>query len=117
MSYPDTRVQEIAKVCHEVNRAYCEGTGDMSQKPWHEAPMWQRESVCNGVRFALANPGVTPAQMHESWLAEKRAAGWHYGVVKDEKLKTHPCFCAYDELDAAQRVKDHLFAAVVRAMR
>jgi hypothetical protein len=29
---------DIAKVCHETNRAYCETLGDNSQPPWEEAP-------------------------------------------------------------------------------
>lgn len=47
---------EIARVCHEVNRAYCAALGDLSQPPWADAPEWQRKSALNGVAFALCNP-------------------------------------------------------------
>jgi len=30
----DITKERIAKVCHEVNRAYCAGIGDNSQVPW-----------------------------------------------------------------------------------
>lgn len=106
----------IARTCHEVNRAYCQTVGDNSQLPWDEAPQWQRDSAVNGVKFAIENPGITPEQSHENWLLEKQQAGWHYGSVKDELTKTHPCMRPYDLLPREQRVKDTLFLAVVKML-
>lgn len=117
MGFADTFIQQIARVCHEANRAYCAAMGDHSQLPWEQAPSWQRESAINGVRFHLTNPGATPENSHESWLAEKRAAGWRYGPVKDADKKEHPCFRPYAELPVEQRAKDYLFRAIVHAMR
>lgn len=108
--------EEIAKVAHEVNRAYCESLGDKSQLKWEDAPEWQRKSAINGVEFHLENPNSKPSDSHENWLAEKRADGWKYGPVKDPEKKEHPCFIPYDGLPKEQQVKDHLFIAVVRAM-
>lgn len=105
---------EIARICHEANRAYCMGLGDTSQRRWDEAPEWQRTSAMKGVEFIIANPNAGPSASHDSWLAEKRAAGWKYGPVKDELAKTHPCFVSYDELPAEQRVKDTLFVELVK---
>ena len=59
---------DIAKVCHEVNKAYCEALGDMSQPEWEAAPEWQRHSAINGVEFHLKNPHAGPCCSHESWL-------------------------------------------------
>jgi hypothetical protein len=70
--------------------------------------------ACNGVAGALA--GNTPEQSHEGWLAEKRAAGWKYGPVKDPDRKEHPCFVPYADLPPAQRAKDGVYLAVVRAV-
>jgi hypothetical protein len=106
----------IAQVAHEVNRAYCASIGDDSQPSWADAPDWQRASALAGVEMHLANPGATPEQSHESWLAQKTADGWTYGEVKDAKLKQHPCFLPYADLPAAQKSKDYLFRAVVHAM-
>ena len=39
------KVSDIAKVAHEVNAAYCASQDDFSQKPWDEAPEWQRTSA------------------------------------------------------------------------
>ena len=52
---------------------------------------------------------------HESWLAFKEADGWVYGKVKDEVLKTHPCYVPYDELPEAQKFKDTLFNLTVKS--
>ncbi len=108
--------EEIARVCHEANRAYCVALGDNSQAPWDDAPGWQRESAINGVAFTLANPHAGPSASHESWLAEKKAAGWKYGPTKNPETKEHPCFVSYEELPREQRKKDALFQAVVRAL-
>lgn len=108
--------EDIARVCHEVNRGYCAALGDTSQVPWEEAPDWQRQSAIKGVEFNLANPDAPPSHSHDSWLAEKRATGWKYGPVKDAEKKEHPCFVPYEELPAEQKAKDYLFKATVRAL-
>ena len=45
----DNKIERIARVCHEVNRAYCQALGDMSQPTWADAPEWQRSSARMGV--------------------------------------------------------------------
>jgi hypothetical protein len=108
--------EEIARVAHEVNRAYCMSLGDNSQVAWDDAAEWQRFSAIKGVEFALANPEATPEQMHQSWLDQKLADGWTYGLEKDAEKKTHPCMVPYNELPQEQRSKDYLFRAVVRSL-
>ena len=108
--------ERIARVCHEVNRAYCEAIGDYSQVPCNRAPDWQRQSAINGVRFHQSHPNSTPADSHKSWLAEKEADGWKYGPKKDPEAKEHPCFVPYEELPQEQRAKDYIFLGIVRAM-
>jgi len=106
--------ERIAKVCHEVNRAYCAGIGDNSQVSWDDAPEWQRESAIKGVIYHLSNPDSQPCNSHNSWMAEKEASGWKYGAVKDADKKEHPCFLPYEQLPKEQQLKDALFIAVVR---
>lgn len=108
---------EIARVAHEVNRAYCQALGDDSQPAWNDAPEWQRTSAINGVRMHLDNPDAGPEQSHEAWLAEKQAAGWVWGEVKNPEKKEHPCMVPYSELPVEQRAKDFLIRAVVHALR
>lgn len=110
-------VREIARVCHEVNRAYCQAIGDYSQPEWDAAEDWQVDSAVNGVRFHLENGMiVTPEMSHQNWIKEKLADGWKYGPVKDPGKKEHPCIMAYGKLPVEQRVKDHLFGAVIKAL-
>lgn len=108
-------IEQVALVCHETNRAYCEMLGDTSQLPWDHAPEWQRQSAIKGVRFALANPDAGPSASHDSWLKEKAETGWAYGPTKDAEKKLHPCFVPYEQLPPEQRLKDSLFIGIVRA--
>lgn len=108
--------EDIARVCHEVNRAYCAAYGDISHSPWETAPAWQRASALAGVNLLLVHPGRTPAQLHEAWLELKRAQGWRYGDAKDVYAKTHPCMVPFAELPAVQQAKDYIFVAVVNTL-
>lgn len=108
--------EQIARVCHEVNRAYCASQGDHSQPAWEDAPQWQRDSAVAGVVFIESNPNAPPSASHESWLAQKAADGWKFGAVKNAETKEHPCFVPYDELPQAQKAKDYIFGAVVRSL-
>ncbi len=109
-------VQGIARVCHEANRAYCQVIGDDSQRSWSDAEPWQRESAMKGVEFALSGES-TPREQHEAWMADKVAAGWVYGTVKDAEQKTHPCLVPYHDLPVEQQKKDALFRAIVLALK
>jgi hypothetical protein len=109
-------ITNIAEICHEANRAYCNTLGDNSQVGWALAPEWQRESAIKGVEFCLANPSAPPSANHDSWLAVKEAEGWKYGPVKNAEAKEHPCFVPYDELPSEQKAKDHLFKGIVAAL-
>ncbi len=110
------QIEEIARLAHEVNAAYCRSLGDNSQPPWEEAPDWQKDSAINGVQYRINNPDSTPEDSHNNWLKQKTEEGWRYGEVKDPDAKTHPCFCHYADLPQAQRTKDYLFQGVVDAL-
>lgn len=108
-------IEQIAKICHEVNKAYCESIGDYSQVGWIDAPQWQKDSAMDGVRFHLNNPNSQPCDSHNNWMAEKLDNGWKYGNVKDAEAKEHPCIVEYDQLPKEQQAKDALFISVVRS--
>lgn len=109
--------EAIARVTYEVNRAYCQSLGDFSFGPWEEASAFQRAANRAGVNFHLANPEAPPSESHESWAAQKFAAGWKYGPVKDEKKKEHPCLLPFEDLPREQQAKDFLFKAVVDSLK
>jgi len=106
-------IETVARICHEVNRAYCEGIGDNSQKFWDEAEEWQRTSAIEGVKFSLLNPDATSEDQHKTWMKDKYLDGWKYGPNKDPEKKEHPCLVAYNTLPKEQRIKDALFQSVV----
>lgn len=108
-------IEQIAKICHETNRAYCETIGDQSQKPWNLAEPWQQQSAIKGVLYAIRNPNAPASAQHEAWLQDKQANGWQWGLVKDPAKKEHPCMVPYSELPLEQRIKDHLFRAIIQA--
>lgn len=109
-------IRQIAKICHEINRAYCMALGDTSQEAWEDAPDWQRESAIKGVAFHVSNPKAGPEASHESWMDQKIQDGWVYGHIKDPDLKTHPCMVPFFELPREQQAKDYIFRATVHAI-
>ena len=76
-------LNDIARVCHEVNRAYCQSLGDNSQVEWESAPEWQQDSAKSGVLLHLNHPDAPASESHRSWMESKLADGWKYGEVKD----------------------------------
>ena len=110
-------IDQLAYICHAANRAYCKAL-DLQYGPiWEEAPQWQKDSSINGVKAALANPGMSSEEIHDKWVKEKLDNGWVYGEKKDDTLKTHPCIKPYNELPIEERVKDTLFLAIVNALK
>lgn len=110
------QIEQIAMVCHEVNRAYCLALGDNSQPAWDDAPDWQKESAMLGVTLHTENQSAGPDASHESWMAQKVADGWTYGPEKLPELKQHPCMVPFAELPQEQQAKDFIFRAVVHAL-
>jgi hypothetical protein len=108
--------EDIAKVAHEANRAYCETIGDFTQLPWDDAPQWQRESARMGVDLHLSGD-FPPEASHVSWMQNKLDEGWKHGPVKDPEKKEHPCIVPFDQLPREQQAKDYLFQGIVHALR
>lgn len=109
-------IENVAKVCHDANRSFCQTLGDNSQPPWEEAPEWQKDSARLGVTKHLTHP-MTPEESHQSWSDQKIADGWVYGPVKDPEAKTHPCLVPYKDLPPEQQTKDYLFGGIVAAFK
>jgi hypothetical protein len=109
-------VEQIARVCHEANRAYCAALGDDSQPAWEDAPEWQRLSAINGVTMHLDNRRAGPEASHNAWMKEKQETGWKYGPVKNPEAKEHPCMVPFEQLPPEQQAKDVLFRNVVHAL-
>lgn len=105
-------VVDIARVCHEANRAVQIISDDeVVSQGWEDTPEEIRQNAIRGVEYALA--GVSSRTLHEHWMEDKRSDGWVYGPHKSFVDKTHPCMVDYNELPAVQRVKDELFNSIV----
>lgn len=113
------RIEQIARITHEANRAYCLTLGDKSQVPWDEAPDWQKDSARNGVAFIMAecevHANVQHWLSHSNWMLQKQQEGWKYGPVKDAEKKEHPCMVDFFDLPIEQQMKDKLFVSIVKA--
>lgn len=106
---------DIARICHEANRAYCVTLGDRSQREWDELATYEKEAALIGVQYRLDHPSASAADQHDEWMRNRLSRGWKYGPVRDDVAKIHPSLVPYDRLPAEQRLKDVLFAAVVLA--
>ena len=113
----ENKVENIAKMCHQANKTWCELNNDSSQKDWNEAEQWQRDSAVKGVEFKLANPNAGKDAQHNAWMADKVNDGWVFGEVKDAENKTHPCIVPFEQLPEFQQKKDALFCAIVDALK
>jgi len=109
--------EDIARVCHEVNRSYCQSLGDMSQPKWDDAEDWMKESAMKGVDLHLGNMKAGPEASHKSWMQEKIDTNWTFGEVKDAVAKTHPCLVPFDDLPVDQQAKDYIFRQIVHSLK
>lgn len=112
----DDALEAAARVVHEAVRAWARSAGDVSIRPWGNAPKWMKEATRAAIRFRLDNPDAPPSAQHDQWMADKEAAGWRFGKTKDPVKKTHPLMIPYGELPAFERRKDALVAAVITAL-
>jgi hypothetical protein len=107
--------EQVARGVHAANTELQKIDGDEAPSlPWDCESGEIRESAIAGVRAALE--GATPEELHEQWCRVKAAQGYRRGEFKSAPDRTHPALVPYAELPESQRVKDAVFAAIVRAM-
>ncbi|MET0546288.1 MAG: RyR domain-containing protein [Caulobacterales bacterium] len=109
-------VHICAQVAHEAMRAFKIGLGEDRLAPWSRVSADVRRSTIEGVRFRIANPDAPLSAQHDQWMAERIAAGWRKGKVKDVQKKTHPSLVPYEALSETERRKDALIASVVKSL-
>ena len=110
-----SKVDAICEIAHETIRAFQEANGEQAAPAWDDVPAWMVDSTKDSVLKYMLDPKASPEEAHEVWMHQKREAGWVHGPMKDENKKTHPSMIPYDQLPLNEKVKDHLFLAVVRA--
>jgi hypothetical protein len=97
------KVEFIALVRHLCWCCYQLGAGQAyNPEPTEE----QLESLKDGVRFLLDNPGATAEENHTNWMKKKLEQGWVYGESKDPEKRTHPDLVPYNQLPQVEQLKD-----------
>ena len=110
------KIEVIATLCHNVNKAYCEALGDKSQVSWYKLPEEIKQSVMLGVKRIMVNPYMESDEIHEEWVKNKKKNGWKLGEVKDIDKKTHPDLVPFDKLPKEEQAKDYIFISIVRQL-
>lgn len=110
------KIEVIATICHNVNKAYCEALGDKSQVSWYKLQEEIKQSVMLGVKKIMVNPYMESDEIHEEWVKDKKKNGWKLGEVKDIDKKTHPDLVPFDKLPKEEQAKDYIFISIVRQL-
>ena len=112
----DEQTQQLAaKVNHEVNVALANFYGDDPKTPWDKLTEDEKHHCFVSVKAISDNPKITPSEIHEIWMKDRLEDGRRYGPVLDHVKKTSPCITNYIELSDKDKMKDHLFIAIVKA--
>lgn len=108
-----TTVQLIAKIAHEVNRSVKMFYGEEETPNWTDADKGMRNRAMIGVEKVIANRSITAAEIHAEWVKTMLQDGWTFGPVLDTISKRHPNLIRYEDLPDTQKLKDHLYLAVI----
>lgn len=108
-------IADIARVCHEANRAFCIAKGDHTVSTWDMLPETVQLGIIDDVRYASTNPAVTPQQLHERWAERLVAEGWQRGAVHAPDLLESPDLVDYVELTDDAKSKQRLFCSIVKS--
>lgn len=112
MSGAMVNVERVAEACHNALREISITMGQDAPPVWEDAEAWMHETTKGVLMDLMANPTMTPRQIHDTWCLQKMADGWVYGPVKDQEKKTHPCLVPYMQLPLGERFKDVMFRMV-----
>lgn len=72
------------------------------------------ESLINGTRFALDNPGVSAEDNHNNWVKCKQEQGYVYGKELSVGNKIHPSLIPFDKLPKVEQDKDVMDLLMVK---
>lgn len=103
---------DIARVCHETNRALQNVLGDpCPSDPWDALSSDARQASIYGVH--QAQQGKSPEEMHDLWMSFMIDHGWKYGEKKNEVERTHPNILPFNHISEGEQLKDKIFLTIV----
>ena len=105
----DSVVERVAEACHEALSQISISMGQEAYPRWEDTSEWMKQPVKDTIIDLIADPTLSPADVHNSWAKSKIRDGWVWGPEKSVEKKTHPCLVSYNELPQGERYKDVMF--------
>ncbi|QQV90454.1 RyR domain containing protein [Olleya phage Harreka_1] len=110
------KLEQIAKTCHAVHRAYCLQAGIKTQPEWDEVKTEHKLTVFSTIEKILSGEIKTQAQSHKNFVSFKKSNGWEYGVNYSVDLKTNPRLVEnFEHLHLEDRIKESVFLECVKS--
>lgn len=116
MSFPISRVTQIAQIAHAADRVYTATLGEEAPAIWTKLTEAEQNAIIAKVNFQLDNPLYADSGIHNQWVAEREQQGWTFGKTYDPDTKTDPKIKSFHLLPVELQTKDRLFVAIVKAV-
>lgn len=111
------KILVIAPIAHQILNALNASFGHTDIVAWDDLSDQLRVGFIAGIENYITHPDATIDQLHDTWVAEKKAAGWVYGEEKDIDNKIHPFIAPFDELPQERKTFDAALQAIVFALK
>lgn len=109
-------MEDVARICVNINKEYCLALNDKSKKDWNHLDEEKKREIKKAINEHLIK-NIDPESSHNLWMSEKTKQGWVYGVEINEGERTHPCIVHWSELPKEQKAKDYLFCTIINELK
>ncbi|QQV90434.1 RyR domain containing protein [Olleya phage Harreka_1] len=110
------KLEQIAKTCHAVHKAYCLQAGIKTQPEWDKVQTEHKLTIFSTIEKILSGEIKTQAQSHANFVDFKKTNGWKYGAGYSIKHKTNPRLVDFfSQLPLEDRIKESIFFECVKS--